>query len=537
VNKVLLVEDDEEDYIIVRNLLAHVTGRLFELQWVDCLQAALERLEQPDIDVVLLDISLPDSHGRETFTSVHAAAPDIPVVVLTGLDDETMAVDCVKHGAQDYLSKGATDKDRLVTALRYAIERKRTEEALKLYKDHLQDLVKRRTAQVRKTNARLRREITQHKKTENILRQTLAQVEENDRAKTEFVSNVSHELRTPLSSMTYAVENMLKGVVGELPERVLSYVTMLGEDCQRLAGTVEDILDLTRIEAKKLVLNRVKMPFARFVRETVESLRGQAAEKQLDLSVSVDDGAGFVECDPRKMERVIINLVANAIKYTPESGNVRVSLQARPEGDGFLVLDVIDSGIGIDPELLSRVTERYFRIGEHITGTGLGLSLCKELLELHGGKLEMMSPPPGTEQGTQASVLLPVAAAPVVLAIDDEETTLTLLADQLGRVGYNVRTCTSGQEGLDTLTESRPDIVIVDLVLPDVDGVEVIATLKSDHAVRHVPIIVVTGAEMDRGRRDILESFAVPAIAKPWKIEELLGCMNEVVTGKHYLRR
>jgi len=480
VHRILLIEDDEEDYIIVRKRLSRVDGHPFELTRMDCLKAALKYLQGSDVDVVLLDLSLPDSQGRATFDEIHASAPGVPVVVLTGLDDETMAMECVKKGAQDYLVKGKTDRDRLTRSLRYAIERKATEEALTLYKDHLEDLVKRRTAQLKKTNSQLRREISRHKKTETTLRETVARVEEHNRAKTEFVSNVSHELRTPLSSMTYAVENMLKGVVGELPDRVRSYIMMLGEDCHRLAGTVADILDLTRIEANTLVLNRVKVPFGRLIRETVESLRMQAVEKRLDLSVAADDGAGFVSCDPGKMERVIINLVNNAIKYTPETGSIRVTLRPDPGGDGFLVLDVIDNGEGIDAKLLSRVTERYFRIGEHVTGTGLGLSLCKELLEMHEGQLTLRSPPEGLESGTQASVQLPAATAPIVLAIDDEQAALTLIEDQLGRIGYDVRTCASGKEGLDSLADCRPDVVITDLVLTDMDGTEIIATLKGD---------------------------------------------------------
>ncbi|NQT92220.1 MAG: response regulator [Lentisphaerae bacterium] len=537
VSRVLLVEDDEEDYIIVLDQLSKAEGHLFEMTRVDCLQAALRHLRETDVDAVLLDLSLPDSQGEEMFDEIHEHAPNTPLVILTGLDDETMAMTCVKKGAQDYLAKGKTDRDRLVRSLRYAIERKRSEEALTLYKDHLEDLVKRRTVQLKRTNTRLRREISQHKKTETTLRETLARVEEHDRAKTEFVSNVSHELRTPLSSMTYAVKNMLKGVLGELPPKVQAYVAMLSEDCQRLAGTVEDILDLTRIEAHTLVLNCVKMPFARLVRDTVDSLQGQAGEKRLNLSFSADDSSGFAECDPGKTERVIINLVSNAIKYTPEGGSVRVTLRPEPDDNGFLVLDVVDDGVGIDSKLLSRVTERYFRIGEHVAGTGLGLSLCKDLLGMQGGRLALKSPPDRQDRGTQATVFLPAAIPPVVLVIDDEEAALTLIEEQLRRAGYDVRTCTSGREGLDAIAECKPDVVITDLMLPDLDGTEIIATLKGDHTVRHIPIIVVTGAELDRGRRDILESFAVPAIAKPWKVEELLGCMNEAVTGKHYLRQ
>ena len=223
---ILLIEDDEDDFLIVRDLLTKARGLQFVVHWASRLEDGFRELDSKSIDVILLDFTLPDSTGIQTFTRTLARAPHVPIVALTGFDDETMAVMAVQKGAQDYLVKGGLGTDRLVSSIRYAIERKRTETILNRYRDHLEELVRERTAKLTEINVKLEGEITERKEVEVRLRRAIARLEEHDRAKTEFVSNVSHELKTPLSSMLYASENLLKGVVGPFPEAASSYIEM-----------------------------------------------------------------------------------------------------------------------------------------------------------------------------------------------------------------------------------------------------------------------------------------------------------------------
>ena len=533
--RVLLVEDDEEDYIIARDLLAAAQNHRFELKWFDRLEPAMLYLSDGEIDVVLLDFSLPDAEGWEALQRMHAQAPHLPIIILTGLADEARSVQAVKEGAQDYLFKSAIDKDQLVRSIRYAIERKRAQETLKRYHDHLEDLVAERTSELALANENLQREVAERKTAEEKLRELVKEMADNNEVKSRFVSNVSHELKTPLASMSSAIENLSTGVVGALPARVRTYVDMLSEDVRRLIGTVNDILDLSRIEADRFALSKVKLPFSRFVRQAVDSVHLQAEGKGLQLSTAIDEGVGFVDCDAQKMERVIFNVIGNCIKYTPVGGTIEVLLKRRDGDPPGVVLDVIDSGIGIEAQYLSRVTERYFRVGEQVAGSGLGLALCKEMLELHGGSIEVMSPPPGRKGGTQVTMCLPAVVSPRVLAVDDDAMVQELLREELTQQGYDVIPCGSAVEAFEIMArEGQPDMLIVDLLMPVLDGVELIAKVKSHHELRQIPTIMITGHEMDETKREILEGFGVPALRKPWRRHELIQCIEEAVMGKQY---
>lgn len=526
--RVLLIEDDEDDYVITGELLAEARDDAFELKWAPLLAEGLAQLRDNEFDVVLLDLALPDSHGWSTFVDTHAQAPDVPVVLLTGLTDESLGIQAVQQGAQDYLVKGNISTYQLTRAIRYAIERKRTEAALRKYRNRLEELVRERTAELVEANQRLQDEIGDRKLAEVRLRAAIERLEQHNQAKSQFVSNVSHELRTPLASMSYAIDNMLKGVLGPMPERAVAYLTMLREDCSRLTGTVTDILDMSRIDANTLILNKAKLPFARFVQQVVGSLRMQAESQDHVLTVETRDGVGFVECDPQKMERVVINVVQNAIKFTPSGGKIDVRLHA--DGD-WLVMSVTDNGVGIDAGHIGHVMERYYRIGEHITGTGLGLSLCRDIVDLHGGHVDVLSPPPNREQGTRVSIRLRVAASPTILAVDDDGDALSLLRDQLAMQRYEVEGCANGQEAMERIHHVAPDIVIVDLNMPVVNGLQLIGNLKAHSEYRQIPVVVVTGIDIDATKKEILAGFRIPMLRKPWTADDLYRCIEDAVIG------
>jgi len=526
--RVLLIEDDEDDYVITGEFLAEAQGETFNLKWASTLADGLTQLRNGDFDVILLDLTLPDSHGWRTFVDTHSHAPDVPVILLTGTNDESLGVQAVHQGAQDYLVKGNTTTYQLTRAIRYAIERKRTEAALRKYRNRLEELVRERTAELVEANQRLQDEIGDRKLAEVRLRAAIERLEQHDRAKSQFVSNVSHELRTPLASMSYAIDNMLKGVLGPMPERAVTYLDMLKEDCSRLTGTVTDILDMSRIDSNTLMLNKVKLPFARFVTQVVESLRIQAEAQEHTLTLDTQDGVAFVECDPQKMERVVINIVQNAIKYTPPGGEISVRLHTE---NGRSTLAVTDNGIGIDEEHIGRVMERYYRVGEHITGTGLGLSLCKDIVELHGGTVDVASPPHDRGNGTRVTVRLQVAASPSILAVDDDEDTLGLLRKQLAVHSYEVDCCGNGQLALDRLQHGVPDIMIIDLRMPVVDGLQLIGNLKAHSEHRQIPVVVITGKEIDSARQEILDGFRIPVLMKPWTPDELYRGLEDAVIG------
>jgi len=375
------------------------------------------------------------------------------------------------------------------------------------------------------------RDITIRKKEQAALEEAVAKLEEHDRARSMFVSNVSHELRTPLTSMIYAVKNMLKGVTGPIPDRARRYLEILDGDCKRLLGTVNDILDLRKVESKTLTLARTRVPIARLVRRSVESLAVQAEQKQVELTVSCDGAPRFVFCDAQKMERVVLNVVGNAIKFTRDGGAVEVTVEDDPTQEGWVRLRTVDNGIGIPPEALHRVTERYFTVGEQPSGCGLGLALSKEIVELHGGNIEILSPPPGRERGTSVVVGLPIVESPTLLIVDDDPAVLALLAEQVEGQGYRVMTAEDGIEALKMVKSHHPDLVVLDLVLPGMEGSEVILQMRSDKDLMRIPVIVVTGAHMGSAKAEILSSFSIPAMSKPWQESELLDRVEGAFLG------
>jgi PAS domain S-box-containing protein len=375
------------------------------------------------------------------------------------------------------------------------------------------------------------RDVTVRKRAQAALEEAVARLEEHDRARSLFVTNVSHELKTPLTSMIYAIANMLRGAAGPLPERVQRYLEILDGDCKRLSRTVNDILDLRKIDNKTLSLAKTRTPLSRFIRRSVAALDVHVEQKKVTLDLSAAKGKWFVDCDQQKMERVILNIAGNAVKFTPEGGTVEISMRDDPKRPGNVAFSVQDNGIGIPSDVIERVTERYFTVGDQPNGSGLGLAISKEIIEIHGGSIELQSPPPGRDKGTMVTVSLPVAEPPTLLIVDDEPTIRHLLSYQMKEHGYRTITAGDGIEALDRIEKDKPSVVILDLVLPRMEGTEVILKMKSDKNMVRIPIIVITGAYVGRGKAEILNSFSIPALLKPWQEGELLDRVESAFMG------
>jgi PAS domain S-box-containing protein len=375
------------------------------------------------------------------------------------------------------------------------------------------------------------RDITVRKRAQEALEDAVRRLEEHDRARSQFVSNVSHELRTPLTSMIYAVANMLRGVTGTLSDGTRRYLEMLEGDCKRLLGTVNDILDLRRIETKSLKLIKNRVPFGRIVQRSTESLLVQANQKGVALTMDRGRANWFVDCDAHKIERVFLNVVGNAVKFTPDGGSIAVQMRDDPARPGFVQVCVQDNGIGIPPEALPRVTERYFTVGDQPCGSGLGLAISKEIVELHGGAIEVRSPPPGASRGTVVRVSLPATDAPMIMVANSEQKVLDDLTEQIGGQGYGVVQAFTGLEATEFIQVRKPDAVVLDLILSEVDGMEIILKMKSEKTTVRIPIIVVTGTHVDRGKAQILNNFSIPVLGKPWDEEELLDRLESSLLG------
>jgi len=369
----LLVDDDAVDRMAVRRALkeARVDARIDEA--ADAEQA-LAAVKAREYDCVLLDYYLPGSTGLETLNAIRALDVRAPVVMLTGQGDEELAVALMKAGAADYLTKSGLTPDRLARSLRYALALHRSEE-------------QRRDLLDREQRARL-------------------EAQRANRAKDEFLATLSHELRTPLNAIL-GWTSLLAG--GQLnADATRKAIGIIERNTRVQAQLIEDLLDISRIVTGKLRLELEPVPLKAVVQGAIDSVRHAAESKGVRLEVE-SAGEATVHCDCARMQQVIWNLLSNAIKFTPAHGVVRLSTAL--EGDRVRLI-VTDSGAGISPEFLPFVFDRFRQedgaaTREH-AGLGIGLSIVRHVVELHGGSVSASSA--GEGHGATFVVDLPVHA-------------------------------------------------------------------------------------------------------------------------------
>jgi PAS domain S-box-containing protein len=377
------------------------------------------------------------------------------------------------------------------------------------------------------------RDITLRRQTMDALEAAVERLQAHDRARTEFVSNVSHELRTPLTSMIYAVGNMLRGVVGPLPEKAVRYLERLESDCRRLLGTVNDILDLRQIESGTLTLNKTRVPLGQLSQSSVDALRVQADAKRQKLTVEPSAREFFTLCDLQKLERVLINVIGNSIKFTQEEGEITVRLVTDPAAPEWVEVMVSDNGVGIPKDAIAKVTQRYFKVGDHPNGSGLGLSISREIVELHGGTLQIESPVPGQDRGTAVHVRLPAAPSPAVLVVTEEQATGETLRQAIAARGYAADWVATGQEALARCAAQQVDLLVLDLRLPDMDGTELVLRVRDDRRTQRLPAIVLARETLVRTKLDILQRFNIPVLGMPWREADILNRVAAAFAGRN----
>jgi signal transduction histidine kinase len=350
VKTLLVIEDNPGDARLLREMLGSDHP---EVQYATTMGEAEDHLSERCFDTILLDLGLPDAHGLSAIRRARAAAPDTPLVVLTGRDDEELATVSLQEGAQDYLIKGQIESRGLLRALRYATERKRLESL-----------------------------------------------------KDEFVSTVSHELRTPLTSISASL-GLLMGKAGEiLPSPVLRLVEIAHANSQRLVRLVNDILDIEKLESGQVVFDLRRIEVRLLVEQAVEANRALAEEHRVHLRIDGSSGGiAYVRADTDRLAQVLANLLSNAIKFSPLQNEVVVTIEQEAE---LVRVSVRDYGSGIAPNFRSRIFERFAQADASNSrrkgGTGLGLSIVKQIVERLGGRAGFLDAPGG---GTIFYVELP----------------------------------------------------------------------------------------------------------------------------------
>jgi signal transduction histidine kinase len=377
--RILLVEDNPGDARLIRETLREAVSLQFELCHVERLSEARDHCTGQAVDVVLLDLSLSDVRGIETVSQCLSFAAGLPIIVLTGLDDERVAVQAVQAGAQDYLVKGQVDSTLLVRSIRYAVERKR------LDLERLQLLIREREAR--------------------------SAAEAAVAARDEVLRVVSHDLGNSLSAVKiHAV------VLGRVlsrdaePEPELSTrIEAIKDLVTQMHRLRQDLLDIASIDAGRLSVETATHAVGALIESAVAAVRDRAAEKsiRLDIPATIDQ---IVQADRDRMLQVLGNLLGNAIKFAPEGGSVTIRAEEEVGTNGAMVrFTVADTGVGIAAEHLPHVFDRFWKMKSgNPGGTGLGLAIARGIVEAHGGSISVES---RVGEGTTVSFTIPAGSS------------------------------------------------------------------------------------------------------------------------------
>ncbi len=379
---------------------------------------------------------------------------------------------------------------------------------------------------------------------------------EIDRLKTEFVSLVSHELRTPLSSIKAYAEILLKKPDREIDQRV-EFLNIINEETDRLTRLINDILNITKIEERRIDLERMPVDICEVIEKSVSAHRSSAQRKDITLDVVIQKDIPQIWGDADTLTQVLGNLLNNAIKYTPEGGEIRVSAEylhedSRPSGE--VEVRVADNGVGIPSEHLEKIFDRFYRIDRPFigdqTGTGLGLYFCKYIVELHGGRIWAESQEgkgstlvftlPAKEKGevrdaplygVQADDLLSYSKEMrekvSILVVDDDKRTRDFLRYHLQEEGFTVHEAEDGLKAVELARSIKPSVIVLDTVMPGMDGYEVLEALKEDQETKQIPVVILSGSE---GSQVAVELGAAHHLVKPIARRTLIKAVDEILS-------
>lgn len=363
---------------------------------------------------------------------------------------------------------------------------------------------------------------------------------EVDRVKSQFLANMSHELRTPLNSIIGFSRVILKGIDGPINELQTQDLTAIYNSGQHLLMLINDILDLSKIEAGKMELSFSDVNLLDLINSAMSTAVGLVKDKPIKLLTNLPENLPIVRADAIRVRQVLINFLSNAAKFTEEGSiTVEAHQQFSPDGKPEIMVTVADTGPGIAPEDQSKLFLPFSQVDDSPTrktgGTGLGLSICRSLIELHGGRIGLLSsevgkgstffftlPLPITESTPMASM---INEGYVVLAIDDDLQVIHLYERYLQPQGYQIVPHTNPRTAVDRAKEVKPFAITLDIMMPEMDGWQVMKALKNDPETRNIPIVICSILEEEEKGFNL---GAADYLVKPFLSEDLLNALNRL---------
>jgi signal transduction histidine kinase len=554
--QVLLVEDNAAHAQLLERMLIESNEPLFEVAHFAALRPALDAIELVRPQVVLLDLLLPDSEGIETFLRVQNRVPDLPIVVLTGLDDEALAVETVHRGAQDYLVKGRVDERTLVRALRYALERKKTQFELKRARDDLERRVVDRTEELSAANTKLQKEIWERKRAEAALLESNRQLSDALEKLRETQEHIIqrerlHALGRMASGIAHDFNNALAPILGfsELllrrpetlrnEERTRGYIEMIHTAAEDSAKIVARLREFYRYREENDLFTPVSLNdlIQQVISLTQPRWKDQAQASGVYLTMKTElQNIPTIAGNEAELREMLCNVVFNAIDAIPAQGTItfRTSIQ-----DDSALLEVADNGTGMTEEVRLRCLEPFFSTkDEH--GTGLGLGIVYGIVRRHDGAIQIESSP---GKGTTVSISLPlykeeppparpkpatVIERPLrILVVEDEPLVREVVEVYLREDHHTVQTAVNGREGLEKYRAGVFDLVLTDRAMPEVNGDVLASEIKKINP--NQPVILLTGfGDLMSGAGEKPEGVDL-VVSKPFTLNSLREAMTKAL--------
>lgn len=365
-------------------------------------------------------------------------------------------------------------------------------------------------------------------------------------SKDDFLSAMSHELRTPLNAILGLSESLCEGVYGGLTDKQSKSINTIAESGHHLLSLINDLLDIAKIGAGKMDLDWTNSNLEDLCKSSMRFISGLASKKKISISLFTDPIASTIHADQRRLKQILVNLLSNAVKFTEAGGHISLQTRSNPERNA-IEISVTDNGIGISNSDIERLfrpfTQLDSKLSRQYAGTGLGLSLVLRLAELHGGSVEVKSelgkgscftvslpwseskshfpqPAPGYKN-LDISTDRVAAKGPLILLVDDNEINLSTVGDYLRAQDFCVILARNGLEAIQVVRERKPQLVLMDIQLPVMDGIDAISILRADPTLKSLPILALTSRAMVGDRERCIEAGANDYLTKPVQLKQL----------------
>ena len=489
--RVLLVEDDEDDYVLLKDLLSEVPGKKFDLDWTDGYDTGIEAIESRRHDVCLVDYRLGERSGLDLLRQALGNECMIPVIVLTGQDDQTVDLEAMQIGASDYLVKGQIDSTMLDRSIRYAITHKEME-------CHI--LESSRLASIGK-----------------------------------LAAGMAHEINNPLTTVLGLSQLLM---AKNLPESISQDLTIISSEAQRAAKIVKNLL----LFARKTDPEMQYLDVASVLRRAQELKSSNFKAHNITVINDIPPTLPQTMVDEQQLIQVFINILTNAEQECFEShrgGQLYLKANSSPD---WIKVSISDDGPGIPPENFDVIFEPFYSTKDVGKGTGLGLSICYGIIRQHGGELWAESEP---GNGATFHVQIPIVdeegrtpapgleiVPPIskhLLVVDDEPHIGNLLVRSLEMEHYTVDLADGGEDAVRKLTSMDYDCILLDLKMPGMSGMELFRHIEASDQKAAEKVIFITGDTSDAQTHDFITGLKNPVVLKPFQLDDICRQVQKIV--------